>query len=81
MIVNERADETYLQYFFSISYFKSLDLVATAVLHAREKPDGNPPALADPKLMGGKPIHSTSSTRSLRSLLEELDTYNIPGSR
>ena len=81
MIVKERADETYLQYFFSLSYFQSLDVIGAAVMHVREKPDGNPPALADPKLIGGKPTHSTSSIRSLRSMVEELDPYNIPGFR
>jgi hypothetical protein len=81
MIVKERADETYLQYFFSLSYFQSLDVIGAAVMHVREKPDGNPPALVDPKLIGGKPTHSTSSIRSLRSIVEELDPYNIPGFR
>jgi hypothetical protein len=57
MIVKERADETYLQYFFSLSYFQSLDVILAAVMHVMEKPDGNPAALADPKLIGGKPTH------------------------
>ncbi len=79
--MKEKADETYLQYFFSLIYFPSLDLLLAVVMHVREKPDGNPPALADPKLIGGKPTHSTSSIRSLRSMVEEFDPYDIPGIR
>jgi len=81
MIVREKADESYLQYFISFAYQTTPDLVGASVLHVREKPDGSPPALADPAVMGGKPTYSTSKVRSLRSLVEEIDPYNLPGYR
>ncbi|KAE9375878.1 FAD-binding domain-containing protein [Stipitochalara longipes BDJ] len=81
MVVKEKADESYLQYFMSFAYQKTPDLVGASVLHIRNKPDGNPPALADPVIMGGKPTYSTSKVRSLRSLVEEIDPYNMPGYR
>jgi hypothetical protein len=81
MIVKEKADESYLQYFMSLVYHTTPDFYAAGVLHVREKPDGNPPALADPAIMGGKPTYSTSKVRSLRSLVEEIDPYNNPGYR
>jgi hypothetical protein len=83
MILNEKGDESYLQYFLSFSHFQTTDLVAANVLHVHStppEPGTKPLALRDLQKLG-KAGYSTSSVRSLRSMVQEFDPYNLPGFR
>jgi hypothetical protein len=83
MILNEKDDESYFQYFLAFSYFQTPGVVAANVLHvhsAQPAPSTKPLAMLDLQAIG-KPAYSTSSVRSLRSMVQEFDPYNVPGFR
>jgi hypothetical protein len=83
MVLKEKGDESYFQYFMSFTYFQSLGVVAGNILHIHPHPraaNADPPALTDLKTIG-KPTYSTSGVRSLKSMVTELDQYNVPGYR
>jgi hypothetical protein len=67
MILKEKGDGSYLQYFFSLVYFTRTDLRMASVLYVREAPGDKPPALSDPKAMQGKPLSSTASVKKLEN--------------
>jgi hypothetical protein len=85
MMLKEKGDKSYLQYFFSFVYFPRTDLHMASVMYVRDAPGGkvddNPPALSDPKAMQGKPLYSSASVKSLRTVVTELDPYNPEGYR
>jgi hypothetical protein len=76
MILKEKGDESYLQYFFSFVCYPRTDLHLASVLYVRSEPDDNLPALSDSKAMQGKPLISTAGVKSLRTVVTELDPYN-----
>ena len=81
MSLKEKGDDSYLQYFFSISYFQTFDVMVASVLHIKEKEDELYPALADKRVLGGKPMYSTSKITTLRKLADEIDAFQPPGFR
>jgi len=83
MTLNEKGDESYFQYFLAFSYFQTPGVVAANVLHvhsAQPAPSTKPLAMLDLQAIG-KPAYSTSSVRSMRSMVQEFDPYNVPGFR